>query len=86
MSFIIQDLLDYAQIKAGKFRKNIESFDLMESVEKVISIQQQNAKAKGIGLCVVYENVKRKEKRKISCFDIIKNDEQQAYSSIIETD
>ena len=23
MSFMVQDLLDYAQIKAGKFRKNI---------------------------------------------------------------
>ena len=24
MSFLIQDLLDFAQIKAGKFRKNIQ--------------------------------------------------------------
>jgi len=38
MSFIIQDLLDYAQIKAGKFRKNIEAFDVEEAVAKVLSI------------------------------------------------
>ena len=33
MSFLIQDLLDFAQIKAGKFRKNIEYFDIREAVE-----------------------------------------------------
>ena len=38
MKFIIQDLLDYSQIKAGKFRKNIEVFDIREAVEKVMSI------------------------------------------------
>jgi len=33
MSFIIQDLLDYAQIKAGKLRKNIEHFNIREAIE-----------------------------------------------------
>ena len=46
MTFIVQDLLDYAQIKAGKFRKNIKRFDIMDSVEKVMSIQQKSAKEK----------------------------------------
>lgn len=39
MSFLIQDLLDYAQIKAGKFRKNIKRFNVRESVQSVIDIQ-----------------------------------------------
>jgi hypothetical protein len=30
---MVLDLLDYAQIKAGKFRKNIKVFDIREAVE-----------------------------------------------------
>ena len=43
MTFIVQDLLDYAQIKAGKFRKNFNTFNIRESVEKVMCIQRKNA-------------------------------------------
>jgi hypothetical protein len=28
LTFIVQDLLDFAQIKSGKFRKNIEEFNI----------------------------------------------------------
>ena len=42
---MIQDLLDYAQIKAGKFRKNIEKFDIREAIENVMSIQKQKAES-----------------------------------------
>jgi len=28
MRFLIQDLLDYAQIKAGNFIKNLQQFDI----------------------------------------------------------
>jgi signal transduction histidine kinase len=45
---MIQDLLDLAQIKSGKFRKNLSSFDIRESVDKVMSIQRQQALLKGI--------------------------------------
>ena len=38
MEFLVQDLLDYAQIKAGKFRKNIKSFNIKEAIEQVIDI------------------------------------------------
>ena len=38
MSFLVQDLLDYAQIKAGKFRKNISNFDIRKSIETVMCI------------------------------------------------
>ena len=43
MGFLIQDLLDYAQIKSGKFRINLKAFNILESVKKVISIQNQKA-------------------------------------------
>ena len=38
MEFLIQDLLDYAQIKAGKFRKNIKKFNLRDAIEKIMCI------------------------------------------------
>jgi signal transduction histidine kinase len=48
MTFIVQDLLDYAQIKAGKFRKNITSFNIKESIEKVMCIQRNKAGEKNL--------------------------------------
>jgi signal transduction histidine kinase len=43
MSFMIQDLLDYSQIKAGKFRKNLKAFNIRETVSQVMKIQQKKA-------------------------------------------
>jgi len=53
---IVQDLLDFAQIKAGKFRKSGEWFDIKKAVEGVICIQAQQAKAKGIELTAKFNN------------------------------
>jgi len=48
MSFLVQDFLDYAQIKSGKFRMNIKPFNVVEAVEKVILIQKLKAAESGI--------------------------------------
>ena len=40
MIFLVQDLLDYSQIKAGKFRKNIQQFNIKEAIEEIICIQK----------------------------------------------
>ena len=40
MDFIIHDLLDFAQIKSGKFRKSIELFSIREAVEETMNIQR----------------------------------------------
>ena len=32
MEFLVQDLLDYAQLKAGKFRKNIKKFNIQDAI------------------------------------------------------
>ena len=50
MGFLIQDLLDYAQIKAGKFRKNIKKFNIREAVQSVIDIQYRQANTRGLKL------------------------------------
>jgi len=38
MSFLVQDLLDFAQINAGKFRKNIKEFNIREAIEEVMCV------------------------------------------------
>lgn len=41
MNFMVQDMLDLAQIKSGKFRKNIKEFNIRKTIEKVMSIQRK---------------------------------------------
>ena len=48
MENLVHDLLDYAQIKAGKFRKNLSLFDISKTLKEVTSILWQKAVAKGI--------------------------------------
>lgn len=38
MNFIIQDMLDFAQIKNDKFRHNYKEFNIREAIEKVMCI------------------------------------------------
>lgn len=39
LHYMVQDLLDYAQIRSGKFRQNVDQFDILEAVEDVMIIQ-----------------------------------------------
>ena len=57
MSFLVQDFLDYAQIKAGKFRINNVKFNIKEAIEKVMSIQRKKATDMGIDFKVRYLNI-----------------------------
>ena len=57
MTSMIQDLLDYAQIKSGKFRKNITTFNIRHTIEKVVSIQRLKADSKGLTMPIVFENI-----------------------------
>ena len=58
---MIKDLLDYAQIRAGKFRKNISTFNIRKSVEKVMAIQRHNAENKDLDFRVEYLNLSEDE-------------------------
>ena len=50
LTFLVQNILDYAQIKAGKLRKNLEKVDLKKLVNMVMNIQKMQAQSKGIHL------------------------------------
>jgi signal transduction histidine kinase len=57
MHFTIQDLLDYAQIKADKFRKIVTRFNVVDTVKKVIAIQKQQADSKAVNLCYELDEI-----------------------------
>ena len=57
MSFLVQDLLDFAQIKAGKFRKNIIEFNIRSAIEQVMCIQRQNVDENEIKFYATYLNI-----------------------------
>ena len=54
MGFLVDDLLDFAQINAGKFRKVVTNFDIKEAVNEVVSIQKDKASMAGIKLSCNY--------------------------------
>ena len=56
MGFLVDDLLDFAQINAGKFRKVVTHFDVRDAIEEVVSIQNDKAKMAGIKLKSFYHN------------------------------
>ena len=54
LNFIINDMLDYAQLNAGKFRENMVRFDLVESISEVLDIMKFKADQLGISLIQKY--------------------------------
>ena len=40
MTYLVQDLLDFAQIKGDKFRKNIREFNIEKSIQKVMKMHR----------------------------------------------
>lgn len=57
MSSMIQDLLDFSQIKAGKFRKNITRFNIRESIEKVMDMQRAKTEEQGLDFFSNFTNI-----------------------------
>jgi signal transduction histidine kinase len=44
----VEDILGFAQLKAGKFQKDIKKFNIKRAVMDIISIQQYQAESKNI--------------------------------------
>ena len=75
LQFMIQDMLDFAQIKQGKFRTNLEQFDIIEAVKDVMMIQQRKADDNKIKLFANFVNISD-----------IEQDNLGSFSSLIVTD
>ena len=50
LNFLINDMLDYAQLSAGKFRKNAIKFDVIKSVDDIAKIMKFKADELGVKL------------------------------------
>ena len=48
LTYLVNDILDFGQLKAGKFRKDCLNFNLRESIEEIILILQYKAEMYGI--------------------------------------
>jgi signal transduction histidine kinase len=57
LQHIIQDLLDYAQIRSGKFRQNCKNFDIKDTVNDIIKLQLEQAKSHENKLEAVFINL-----------------------------
>ena len=38
LTFLVNDMLDFAQIRSGKFRIESTNFDIREAIEEIVSI------------------------------------------------
>ena len=72
---MIQDLLDYSQMRNGKFRKNISKFNIIKTIEQVMAIQRMQAKQKKLQFTCKFINIE--EPNQIG---------SNKHSALIETD
>ena len=50
LNFLINDMLDYAQLSAGQFRKFVKKFDLVEAIDDIVKIMKFKAKELNINI------------------------------------
>ena len=56
LNFMVNDLLDFAQLSQGRFRQVNHQFNLIQALEDILSIQKYKADEFGINLKIEYEN------------------------------
>ena len=77
MKYLIQDLLDLAQIKQGKFRAIISQFNVREAVATVMKIQEKQAHFKEIFLYAKFNGIAEQDNHPLEGSPIINTDEQR---------
>ena len=56
LNFLVNDMLDFAQLRNGKLRKDISQFDISEAIQEIVNLQLDKAKFSGIKLTLEMEN------------------------------
>ena len=59
LNFLVKDILDFAYLKQGKFRKNIQNFNILECIQEIVSIQQYKSEQLNIKLNIKAINFER---------------------------
>lgn len=69
MNFFVSDILSLSQINQKKLRKNISRFDLQDTINEVIQVQEHKANALGIKIETEFINFKEKRNTYMICTD-----------------
>lgn len=56
----VEDILGYAQLKAGKFRKTIKKFNIKRAIDDIVQIQLYQAETKKIRISTNFIGFKAK--------------------------
>jgi hypothetical protein len=54
-------MLDFAQMRSGKFRKDVCNFDIREAIEEIVNVQKLKADFCAINLSFVMKNFPLKQ-------------------------
>ena len=57
----VEDILGFAQIKAGKFSKIIKKFNIRRCIQEIIDIQSYQAQSKNIRIGLEFSGFAKKE-------------------------
>ena len=83
MASVIQNMLDYGQIKSGNFRKNFRTSNIRDTVEKVISIQKRQAEERKILLHAEYINIAENEQEDGQCSPMLNCDHERVIQLLL---
>ena len=53
LNFLVNDILDFAQMRSGKFRKSTQTFNVVESINEIVDVL--NFKAQNMNINVACE-------------------------------
>ena len=56
LTFLINDILDFAQIRSGKFRKNCQNINVRDAAEEIKLVQEYKAKTCGVNIEMHFQN------------------------------
>ena len=56
MKSLVGDILDFAQLQNGKFRKDEHSYNIRKTIKEVISILEYLSKKKGVLIETFFNN------------------------------
>ena len=56
LNFLVNDMLDFAQLRSGKFRRDLSSFNIKEAIQEIVNVQLLKAEFQGNKLSFVMAN------------------------------
>lgn len=59
LSSTVQELLDYTKTSSNQFSKNLSSFNIRDTVQKVVSLQSKKAESLGLTVSTSFVNISR---------------------------